>query len=602
MGATTRGRHISGTHSLVMTTATVTDDSNFSDFVLTYERALRDSPQSDWYEASITVLDGVFRLAFKKGLAESGVKVVTREHWYTRLAAALTVYITSSDTRITIDQLSAICRRKQVVAYIFNASGYRNMRHVLPLIGRQIGDDVQVPVERLPVFFAFVGLDDINDDLMSLALQQSPDVLLTLMLGWLNQRAVLTEQGEKNRGLLLQSGSLVETAKLSDSHIEQVVNAWMYCSYASTSRKHSVKKSLNRLMSDLMSDAGITVSEPAIETRSKPRVVVIHERFIEQHAMYRCYAPSISALKEKFELIAIADEEWIDEASDHIFDEVIRIEDKIKNIASLARLVQKLKPNLVYYPSLGMTHWTVMLAQLRLAPIQIMSHGHPGTSMSPVIDYAYVCELEGDLAAIHSERLLVGSRYATFAPHSGLPKKLPPLISPSDREVRVAVNSKVMKLSHRLLQICRRLVDESTVPVRFSFFPGERGLFYDGLVPAIKAQLPGANVEPYIDYDTFLRAMCKCDVALAAFPFGNTNSTVDTCLLGLPTVAHFGPESPAQSDKLVLTTAGFPEWLIAATDDEYFDKAFRLINEPTFRTRLMSEVDRKIVRKNFCQY
>ena len=71
-----------------------------------------------------------------------------------------------------------------------------------------------------------------------------------------------------------------------------------------------------------------------------------------------------------------------------------------------------------------------MLAQLRLAPIQIMTHGHPGTSMSDAIDYAYVSDLQGDVANLHSEKILLGSRYASFAPHSDLPVQTPPLLGP----------------------------------------------------------------------------------------------------------------------------------------------------------------------------
>ena len=159
-----------------------------------------------------------------------------------------------------------------------------------------------------------------------------------------------------------------------------------------------------------------------------------------------------------------------------------------------------------------------MLAQLRLAPIQIMTHGHPGTSMSAAIDYAYVSDLQGDVANLHSEKLLLGSRYASFAPHSDLPVQTPPLLEPSDREVRVAVNSKVMKLSHRLLSVCKRLNEQASVPVKFSFFPGERGLFFDGLAPAIKAQVPDAEVVQYVDYRTFLAEMCRCDLGLGGVP------------------------------------------------------------------------------------
>ena len=76
-----------------------------------------------------------------------------------------------------------------------------------------------------------------------------------------------------------------------------------------------------------------------------------------------------------------------------------------------------------------------MLAQLRLAPIQIMSHGHPATSMTDTIDYVYLPETDHNIAAKVSEKILMGEANPTFAPHPNLPKTLPKLVATS--EVRV---------------------------------------------------------------------------------------------------------------------------------------------------------------------
>lgn len=579
-----------------MTDDTAPPAETFDQSVLRYELALRDQKSETWYSATITAIDAVQRNCLTKGLAESSVPKNLREHYYTRLAAGLTKYITSSAAVLTLNQLAEVCRRKQTIAYIFNASGYRNMQHLTLLVGQHIDKEIKLPRDRSLVLLAFVGLDDIPVALVDLALQQSPEILLILILGWLNQRAVLTAQGETNRGKLLQAGNLIKDAHIGDQHIEQVVNAWMYSSYADTEKKHDIKKTFNALMLKLMSDAGIQAAPAPVLKSVRPTIVVIHERFRKQHAMFRCYAPSLERLKRRFRLVAIAESMWIDAASDELFDEVHRLDKGTKKIHELVQLVQGLKPDIVYYPSLGMAHWTVMLAQLRLAPIQIMSHGHPSTSHSSVIDYAYVCELEGDIASLHSEKIIMGSQYGAFEAHSSLPDHLPPLAKPSEREVRVAVNSKVMKLSHRLMDICARLIKDASVPVRFSFFPGERGLYFDGLSEAITARIPEADIVPYLDYQDFLAEMCRCDLALAAFPFGNTNSTVDTCLLGLPTVANFGPESPAQTDRMVLLTAGYPEWLIARSDEEYYEKALKLIDDQPFRYELMRDVSRSVVK------
>ena len=579
-----------------MATDTAEQTVTFSDHVVAFELALKEVHSDDWYDAAISVINSVFRGPWLAGLAELGVDLPTSEHWYTRLAAALTKFITHPDTDLTLAQLAAVSRRKQIVAYIFNASGYRNMRHLLSLMGTQRGSAITIPSSKLAIYYAFTGLDDINDELMDIALQQQPNILLLLMLGWLNQRAVLTEQGERNRGKLLRAGALIETADITDQNIEQIINAWMYSSYAEDPKKHDIKSSFNVLLRKLISAAQIRPKAVTLVTKTKPTIFVIHERFTSQHAMFRCYAPYLLSLKRNFRLVALSEAQHIDEGADDIFDEIVKLDEGQKKISELVALVQSHEPDMVYYPSLGMSHWTVMLAQLRLAPIQIMTHGHPATSMSPEIDYVYLCELEGDPAALHSERLLVGREYGTFAPYGGSSAELPALIDASNREVRVAVNSKVMKLSHRLLDICARLAENAVVPVRFSFFPGERGLFYDGLAPAIRAKVPNATVEPYMNYEEFLAKMCRCDLALAAFPFGNTNSTVDTCMLGLPTVVHFGPESPAQTDRMVLRTAGFPDWLVAHSDEEYYEKALTLINDVDRRTQITAGITREKVR------
>ena len=569
----------------------------FEAVVRRYEEVLQGEPENRWIGHTISLIDDLMRVCEPLGLLEKGNRTRAVEHWYTRAAAAITRCVVHPNVTIDAAQLDALCRRKQALAYIFQASGYRSMRHLQALMGEQTAQTTTIPNEKVAVLLSIISLDDLGQELITLALNQPPNILLPLMIGWLNQRAILTTRAEQNRGKLLASGHLVEGVEIDDSQIAPIVNAWMYSTYAESINKHSIKTSFNKLLSQRLVSAGITPCAPQPATSSKPKLLVIHERFREQHAMFRCYAPLISSLKPHFELIAMAEEIHIDTASDHIFDSFIKLGDGSKPINKLVEVISQLSPHMIYYPSLGMSHWTVMLAQLRLAPIQIMTHGHPATSMLPTIDYVYLNEADPTIATTVSEKILMGGPVPSFASHINLPETMPDLAVPTDREVRVAVNSKVMKLSHRLLTICRRLSDEATVPVKFSFFPGERGLYFDGISASIKAHLPEATVVPYVNYPTFLQEIAKCDLALAAFPFGNTNSTVDTCLLGLPTVAHFGHDSSSQTDALVIKTAGYPDWLVCNTDEAYFNTALELICDREKRLSVTKDLRHEEVRE-----
>jgi hypothetical protein len=574
------------------------EQKSFQQCVIDYELAVREIPPAELMPATLALLDGITAACSQGGFIEKKATRTALEHWYTRAAAALTHYITAPTATLKLNDVHEVTRRKQAVAYVFAASGFRNMSHLIALMKNRDSDvgTMKVDTKRAAVLLTFIGLDDVPDSLMDIAMRQSADLLLPLCLGWLNQRAVLTSQGEKNRGRLLTSGHLLEPASISDREIPYLMNAWMYSTYASEPKKHDIKTWFNQLLLKRLTAVGV-VAKPITRTiKKRPKLLVIHERFVQAHAMYRCYAPMMRTLADHFYTVALSDTSLIDEASDEIFDEVIRLPTERPSVKDIVTLIEQQEADVIYYSSLGMSYWTVMVAALRLAPIQIMTHGHPATSMLSTIDFVYLPRMKGDLSLVNSEKVIMGPANVALDAHSELPAELPSLLPPSDREVRIAVNSKVMKLSWRLIAVCKRIEKEAQVPVRFSFFPGERLLYMDGLEAAIRTQLPNAKVLPYVDYEPFLKEICKCDLALAAFPFGNTNSTVDTSLLGLPTVAHFGPESPAQTDALILEMAGLPGWLVCDNDEDYFQTALRLVNDPAERTKAMAGLNRETLR------
>lgn len=573
-------------------------DLTFDELVALFEEELLAPETVPSVDRLIELINAVEQKIKFIGLRDAKTSQAVIENRYTRLAAVVSRVAVHPEVIISHNQLSQICRRKQTFAYIFNASGYRNMSHLVSLAGSRVDGKLRLSLQKAAVLLAFMGLEDVTDELMDVCLKQPPNVLLKLMLGWLNQRAIITEQAEKNRTRLLDAGPLIAGVDISDADISLAVNSWMYTSYACSERKHDLKEHLNTVLKNRMARADISPKRPKKTTRKRPVMLIIHERFISAHAMYRCYAPLIQQLDKTFELRALADTESIDDEASQLFTETHKLESPRPSIKQIVELIEGIKPDVIYYPSLGMSHWTVMIANLRLARVQIASLGHPATTRMDTIDFVYTPKMEGDLTKVFSERILVGESGELFEAHPDLMSDLPFLASPSDREVRIAVNSKVMKLSYRLINICKKLAAEATKPVAFSIFPGERGIYYDGLVPAIQSQLPTATVHPYQGYSSFLKEIAKCDLALSAFPFGNTNSTVDTALLGLPTVAHFGPECPAQSDKRVMETAGLPTEGVAQTDEEFFQIALRLIEDEDARKRMTGGLDRESVRAN----
>jgi len=66
----------------------------------------------------------------------------------------------------------------------------------------------------------------------------------------------------------------------------------------------------------------------------------------------------------------------------------------------------------------------------------------------------------------------------------------------------------------------------------------------------------------------------------------------------LPTVVHHGPEIPAQTDRLVLETAGLSPDLVCSDDETYYEVALSLINDADKRHAVMNGLTRAQIKHN----
>ena len=116
------------------------------------------------------------------------------------------------------------------------------MGYLQRLLAQDVNGKLQIEARRVPLLLAVIDLDSLTDDLIEQAVAQPPEVLLKLVVGWLGQRAVMTEKAETNRTKILSLGPAIEHAQITDNDILPIVNSWMYCSYAEVSVKKPDQK------------------------------------------------------------------------------------------------------------------------------------------------------------------------------------------------------------------------------------------------------------------------------------------------------------------------------------------------------------------------
>lgn len=420
-----------------------------------------------------------------------------------------------------------------------------------------------------------------------------PALRLPLFVKLLETKPVATARAHQRREALLENFESLGLGGIPRGDQEGLValaNAWMLCSYADGVGKHRVKAHFNQALRHWLLRNGMS---DAAETRprrltSRPTIVVAAEVMQSPHVQYRYFGQWLRQLRESFRLVLVTEKREIDAANAALFDEAHGFERRNdgSHLRDAARLITQASPDLLFYPSVGMRHWGVALANLRLAPIQATALGHSASSFAPTIDYYVVEEgYVGDPALFTETIALLPDESLRFERQPGV-ERLEPRIRESAPVLRIAVPSNALKLNVHFLETLARIAKRASRRLEFHFFPNVGGFEGDAVRAAVHALLPSAVVWPVLDYANYLARLNACDLTLSPFPFGGLHSVVDSLRQGVPVVALCGSEPHARTDALMLKLAGMPSWLTANRVDAYVDTALRVIDDDALRVTL----------------
>lgn len=389
-------------------------------------------------------------------------------------------------------------------------------------------------------------------------------------------------------------------------------NAYMFCSYADSPRRHEIKRDINALVRRKLAELGLTdlpvatltgSNEPARHGK-KPLMLVVLEWFNGAHSIYRTHSRTLEAAREHFEVVAFGQGCAVDDTGRAVFDRFIELEqpdyvgDCLQTIRDFAELE---KPAVLYMPSVGMFMLTVFLSNLRIAPLQIAGLGHPATTHSDRIDYISVEEDYVGDPACFSERLMkLPKDGQPYRPSVSLPD-IVARIPPARETLEVVVTASAMKLNPGFLEACREIEARAASPVVFHFMSGvPTGLPLERMREVIGRTLPRAVVHGFHDYAGYLARVERADLFLSPFPFGNTNGIVDALTLGLPGICKRGPEVFERIDGALFERVGMPVWTTTETVEAYITAALRMIEHHDERTALRQRlIDTRAVERCF---
>jgi protein O-GlcNAc transferase len=265
----------------------------------------------------------------------------------------------------------------------------------------------------------------------------------------------------------------------------------------------------------------------------------------------------------------------------------------------VAEAIRAARLDVLIYPEIGMGAQNYLLANMRLAPIQIAAWGHPVTTGSSEIDYFLSCAgMEPANAQQHyRERLLllpgIGVSYAM--PISIAPVTRAQLGLTADRHIYVCPQSLFKIHPDNDDVFCALMArDENAILL---FFQGNHAAltqqFSARLSERMKAHgLPQRNQVkflPRMDAAGFRAVLSLADVVLDTLHWSGGNTSLDALAVGAPIVTLPGQFMRGRQTAAMLRLIGASE-LIATDRGQYVDIAIDVAHDRERREQLRETI------------
>ena len=551
----------------------------------------------------LSILDNSYGVPGQQFQAQplAGVAPEQREaHVGIRLASAISCLFSDKDFHFAPQSLTSLFTLQRWFATIFGSTPFLNADHVvraLNLAGKGNLNHLEVTPQDLPKF-CLLYLPESEIVLEIDALWDANKYLAaSLGMALLSPRFLGSPQAHDKRETLLPwlTEKLPEIESLDALPFGIMHDVYMHCSYADRPDKHAIKGAINVLIGRWMKAQGLhPLHTPVkkLKKGEKPTMLVCMEWFNAGHSIYRTHSRTLEAAKERFHVVGMGLANATDAVGHAVFDEWVEIkpgslQDQITQIRGEA---ERREAQVFYMPSVGMFPLTMMLTNIRLAPVMAMALGHPATTRSPHMDYVVVeADYVGDPDCFSEELLILPSDGMPYRP-SGLASTNPepPIIRDKPTTVDIVVAASAMKINPGFLNACKAIATRSKVPVKFHFAVAfAQGMVFEQVKRVVTNVLGDyAIVYSHRGYTEYMDIVRKCDMFINPFPFGNTNGIIDTVTAGLVGVCKTGMEVNEHIDQGLFERFGLPNWLVTTDTEGYIKATIKLAENHDLRNEL----------------
>jgi len=318
---------------------------------------------------------------------------------------------------------------------------------------------------------------------------------------------------------------------------------------------------------------------PTIDPGKPSRTVaVVSDLWMVGHSVHRTLKAYVEALAADYRLILISTIRKAEELDTSLFSETIKLEfdGEALDIGPL----QGLGLDAVVYPDVGMTGSSILLANMRIAPVQVMMTGHPVSTFGSEIDYFISGQKveNAEHQANYSEALVrlpgFGATHAkpTYE-HKHTPKDFDGVL--------INCSWYGQKVTRPFLELVNSAIAETGEKVRLQMFCGgaatNRGGF-GAFLRDVGEAITSCEVVayPHIEYAEYMAQMEKADFAIDCHYFAGSNTVSDNLWLRKPVVSLEGDRWFNRIGPAMLRAVGLGG-LVATTDEQFAGLIFDMV-------------------------
>lgn len=313
-------------------------------------------------------------------------------------------------------------------------------------------------------------------------------------------------------------------------------------------------------------------------------------RYFYRHSVLSPFRGLLAALAEHFELVLISLDPLIQDSLSHdLRREAAAWVPLSGQLPQQLEAIQALELDGLIYTDCGLDPMAYLLAQYRLAPVQILLPGQPLTSGIPELDY-FISERHSEPAQAqshYSEQLILMPDLYSYQAFPRLPQanqSRAQLGLPQGRIYLcpVQVQKLVPLMDSAFVQILSQDPEAQLVLIDFS----ERGLEAQ-FIRRLQAQLSPeqasrVHLKPRYASHQFWQVLFQVEIVLESFPFGSWNTLVqalaaEACVVALASECLRGRYALGIFRQMQM------EETLASTIADYVTLAIRYAQDPTLR-------------------